>query len=167
MLVYAWVRCRVSADILYTVSKEEPEQRARLLVDQIVRDALAHDHRALLAVDADPETPTLLGLLPATATRTARLHLDGARIWRDQQNQKTRDRLDAIKTALDGLDISLAKGLIRRIDSSFLGDLELARFDELLLAVEARAAELESIQNRIPSSSPDKKPKRLGRFRKR
>ena len=149
------------------VANEEAENRARALVDQIVRDALAHDHKALLAIDADPDTAMLLGLLPATATRTARLHLDGARIWRDQQNQKARHRFDAIKTALDGLDISLAKGLLRRIDSSFLGDLELARFDELLLAVEARATELESIQSRIPSSSQDKNPKRRGRFRKR
>ena len=154
-------------DILRPVPQEETEQRARLLVDQIVRDALAHDHMALLAIDADPDTPMLLGLLPATATRAARLHLDGALIWRDQQNQKARDRFDAIKTALDGLDISLAKGLLRRIDSSFLGDLELARFDELLLAVEARATELESIQGRIPSSPRDEKPKRRGRFRKR
>lgn len=146
--------------------KEEAEQRARLLVDQIVRYALSYDYKALLAIDADQDTPMLLGVLPETATRTARLHLKGARIWRAQQNQKARDRFDAIQTALDGLDISLARGLLRRIDSTFLGDLELARFDELLLAVEARATELEDIQSRIPSSSPRRKSKRWGRFRK-
>ena len=156
-----------TTDILRPVSKEEAEQRARLLVDQIVRNARAHDHKALLAIDAYPDTPMLLGLLPATATRAAKLHLDGARIWRDQQNRKVRDKLDEIKTALDGLDIALAKGLLRRIDSSFLGELEQARFDELLLAAEARATELESIQSRIPSSPPAEKPKRRRRFRKR
>ncbi len=149
------------------MAKERAEQRARRLVDQIMRDSRAHDHKALLAIDADPDTAMLLGLPPETATRTAKLHLHGARIWRDQQNEEARDRLDAAKTALDGLDISLAKGLLRRIDSSFLGDSELARFDELLLAAEARATELEDIQSRIPSSSPNEKPKRRGRFRRR
>lgn len=143
------------------------EQRARRLVDQIMRDARAHDHRALLVIDSDPDTAMLLDLLPETATRDANSHLQGARIWRDRQNEKAQDKLDAVKTALDGLDISLAKGLLRKIDSSFLGDLELARFDELLLATEARAAELEDIQSRVPPSSPDKKQKRRGRFRRR
>ena len=130
-----------------------------------MRDARAHDHRALLAIDTDPDTAMLLDLLPETATRDADLHLQGARIWRDRQNEKAQDKLDAVKTALDGLDISLAKGLLRRIDSSFLGDSELARFDELLLATEARAAELEDIQSRVPP--PDEKQKRRRRFRRR
>ncbi|MCZ6457374.1 MAG: hypothetical protein O6650_09015 [Actinobacteria bacterium] len=149
------------------MAKEVTEQRARRLVDQIMRDARAHDHRALLAIDTDPDTVMLLDLLPDTATRDANLHLQGARIWRDRQNEKAQDKLDAVKTALDGLDISLAKGLLRKIDSSFLGDSELARFDELLLAAEARAAELEDIQSQVPSSSPGKKQKRWGRFRRR
>ncbi len=132
-----------------------------------MRDARAHDHRGLLAIDADPDTAMLLDLLPETASRDANLHLRGARIWRDQQNEKVQDKLDAVNTALDGLDISLAKGLLRRIDSSFLGDLELARFDELLLATEARAVELEDIQSRVPTSPPDKKRKGRGRFWRR
>ena len=156
-----------TTDILHTVADEGTKQRAQLLVDRIMRDARAHDHRALLEIDADPDTAMLLDLLPETATHGANLHLRGARIWRDRQNEKAKDKLDAAKTALDGLDISLAKGLLRRIDSSFLGDLELARFDELLLATEARAAELEDIQRRVPSSSPDKKQKKRGRFRRR
>ena len=145
----------------------EAKRQARRLVDQIVRHALALDHRALLTLDADPDTAISLGLLPPTATRAAKLHLDGARIWHDQQTRKALDRLEAAQTALDGLDISLAKGLLRRIDSSFLGDSDLARLDELLLATEARATELEDIEGRLPSSSLVAKPKRRGRFRKR
>ena len=149
------------------MANEPTEQRARQLVDQIMREARAHDRIALLAIDADPKTAILLDLLPETATRDASLHLRGARVWRDQQKKKGQDKLDAVKAALDGLDISLAKGLLRKIDSSFLGDSELARFDELLLATEARAAELEDIQGRVPSSSSDKKRKKRGRFRRR
>ncbi|MFV1963004.1 MAG: hypothetical protein ACC658_14370 [Acidimicrobiia bacterium] len=148
------------------MANEGTEQRARKLVDQIMRDARADDYRALLAIDADTDTAMLLDLLPETATRGAKSHLHAARVWRDHQNGKTQDKLDAVKKALDGLDISLAKGLLRRIDSSFLDDLQLARFDELLLATEARAVELEDIQNRVPSSSPEKKQKRRGRFRR-
>jgi hypothetical protein len=156
-----------TTDILHDVANEGNEQRARQLVDQIMADARAYDHRALLAIDADPDTATLLDLLPEKATQGANLHLRRARSWRDQQNDKARGKLDAVKTALDGLDISLARGLLRRIDSGFLDDVELARFDELLLATEARAVELEDIQSQVPSSSPEKKQKRRGRFRKR
>jgi hypothetical protein len=145
------------------MSKQAGEQRARRLVDQIMADARADDYRALLKIDADSDTPMLLRLLPDEATRTAKVHLRGARLWRDQQNEKARDRLSAVKIALDGLDVPLAKGLLGKVDSSILGDSELAWFDELLLATEARAAELEDIQGRIPSSSPEEKPKRRRR----
>ncbi len=143
---------------------ELTEQRARQVVDQIMRDARANDHKALLAIDADPETAALLDLLPETAADDAKSHLHWARAWRARQSKKAQGKLDAIQTALDGLDISLAKGLLRKIDSSVLGDEELARFDELLLATEARALELEDIQSRVPRSSGNKKQKR--RFRR-
>jgi hypothetical protein len=129
-----------------------------------MRDARANDHKALLAIDADPETAPLLDLLPEKATDDAKSHLRWARAWRARQSKKARGKLEAIQTALDGLDISLAKGLLRKIDSSVLGDEELARFDELLLATEARALELEDIQSRVPQSTPGKK--RKGRFRR-
>lgn len=108
----------------------------------------------------------LLELLPEKVTRSAKTHLDAARIWRVQQNAKAMAKFDAVQTALDGLDVSLAKGLLRKIDSRVLGDLELARFDELLLATEALLLELEDIENQVPSSSPNKKQKRRGRFKR-
>ncbi len=145
------------------MSKELTEQRARQLVDQIMRDARANDHKALLAIDGDPETAALLDLLPETATDDANAHLHWARLWRARQNKKAQGKLDAVQTVLDGLDISLAKGLLRKIDSSVLGYEELTRLDELLLAVEARALELEDIQSRVPPSSPGKKKRRFRR----
>ena len=151
-------------DTLHPVAKERTEQRARQLVDQIMRDARANDHKALLAIDADPETAVLLDLLPETATDDANAHLHWARAWRARQNKKAHGKLDAVQTALDGLDIFLAKGLLRKIDSSVLGDEVLTRFDQLLLATEARALELEDIQSRVPPLPPHKKQKR--RFRR-
>ena len=153
--------------ILGFVASQSSVQQARRLVDQILRDARAHDHRALLAIEAEPDTVVLLDLLPDTATNQARKHLQGARVWRGQQAEKAKGKLDTAKTALDGLDISLARGLLRKIDSSFLEDSDFALYDELLLAAEARAVELEDIQKRVSSSSPARKKKRRGRFRKR
>ena len=106
-------------DTLHPVAKERTEQRARQLVDQIMRDARANDHKALLAIDADPETAVLLDLLPETATDDANAHLHWARAWRARQNKKAHGKLDAVQTALDGLDIFLAKVFFERSTRAF------------------------------------------------
>ena len=131
-----------------------------------MRDARADDHIALLTVDAESDTEMLLDLLPDKATRGARAHLHAARMWRGQQNKKAMTKFEVVQTALDGLDVSLAKGLLRKIDSRILGDSELARFDELLLATEAMSLQLEHIEKQVPEKLSDKKPKRRGRFRR-
>ena len=96
----------------------------------------------MLAIDADPDTARLLDLLPESATHDANLHIRAAHTWRRKKNQKAIVKLDAAQTALDGLDVVLGKGLLRKIDSSILDETEVARLDELLLAAEARAIEL-------------------------
>ena len=123
--------------------RDDAEQRARALVDQILRDARAHDHKALLAADADADTQMLLGLLPESATRTARVHLRGARIWRDQQRKKVKDRFVEVQRALDGFDPALAKGLLQRIDTDLLADKDRQTYDNLFLNTEARLMEME------------------------
>ena len=155
------------SDSLPDVASEITEQQARQLVGQILRDARAHNHKALLAIDADPDTERLLGLLPESATHDANLHIRAAHTWRRKKNQKAIVKLDAAQTALDGLDVVLAKGLLRKIDSSILDEAEIARFDELLLAAEARAIELEDIKKDLPPAPPDKKQKKRGPFRRR
>lgn len=123
--------------------RDDAEQRARALVDQILRDARAHDHKALLAADADADTQMLLGLLSESATRTAQVHLRGARIWRDQQRKKVKDRFVEVQRALDGFDPALAKGLLQRIDTDLLADKDRQTYDNLLLNTEARLMEME------------------------
>jgi hypothetical protein len=130
-----------------------------------MRDARADDRIALLTVDAQPDTVMLLDLLSDRATRGARSHLRAARTWRGQQNRKAMTKFNVVQTALDGLDVSLAKGLLRKMDSRILGGAELARFDELLLATEALTLELEDIEKQVPSSSSNKQ-RRRGRFKK-
>lgn len=149
------------------MATEITEQRARQLVDRVLQAARAHDHKALLAIDADPDTARLLDLLPESATHDANLHIRAAHTWRRKKNQKAIVKLDAAQTALDGLDVVLGKGLLRKIDSSILDETEVARLDELLLAAEARAIELEDIKKDLPPAPPEKKQRKRGPFGRR
>jgi len=149
------------------VATEITEQRARQLVDRVLQAARAHDHKALLAIDADPDTARLLDLLLESATHDANLHIRAAHTWRRKKNQKAIVKLDAAQTALDGLDVVLGKGLLRKIDSSILDETEVARLDELLLAAEARAIELEDIKKDLPPAPPEKKQRKRGPFGRR
>lgn len=126
--------------------KEDAEHRARQLVEQILRAARAHDNKELLLVDADADTQMLLGLLAESATSTARIHLKGARIWRDQQRKKLQHRFVEVQRALDGFDADLAKGLLQRIDTDLLEDRDRQTYDNLLLNTEARLMEIERLQ---------------------
>ena len=134
------------------VMSEVSEQQARELVELIARHARAHNHRALLEIDADPATEELLELLPTRTTEDAKRHLQGARTWRRRQSEKMSEKLDAVQTALEGLDLRLARGILRKIDSSVLDDSQHERYNELVLGVEARAVELESIQSQVPTA---------------
>ena len=127
--------------------RDDAEQRARDLVDQILRDAREHDHKALLEADGDADTQMLLGLLPDAATRTAQIHLRGARIWREQQRQKTKDRFVEVQRALDGFDPGLAKGLLQRIDPELLDDKGRQTYNNMLLNAEARQVEVERLND--------------------
>ena len=149
------------------MATEITEQLARQLVDRVLQAARAHDHKALLAIDADPDTARLLDLLPESATHDANLHIRAAHTWRRKKNQKAIVKLDAAQTALDGLDVVLGKGLLRKIDSSILDETEVARLDELLLAAEARAIELEDIKKDLPPAPPGKKQRKRGPFGRR
>jgi hypothetical protein len=146
------------------VNSEDSLQQARTLVSEILRLARAHDNKALLAIDDEPETGLLLGLLPARDSRQAEVHLDGARTWRTRRNMKALEKFDAAGKALDELDLTLARGILRKIDASLLGEPELARYDELLLALEARTMELDEIQAGLPEIPEKKEPRRRGFF---
>jgi hypothetical protein len=150
-----------------TVTGEEELTEARALVDQILRHARADDYPALLEIDADPRTRGLLDALPDRQSRPADVYLRGARSWRSRQNEKARRKLQAASKALDELDVVLARGILRKIDSEVLEQPELTRYDELLLAVEARAVELEDIESGLPTLPPDDKSHRRKRFWRR
>ena len=138
-------------------------EQARELVDEIVRLARAHDDKALTKIDSEPSTGELLGLLPEREARQAEAHLKAARVWKARQNLKAREKLDAARNEIDELDITLARGILRKIDWEVLDEAELERYNELTLALEARAIELEDIQSQLPETPPEVKKSRFWR----
>lgn len=148
------------AHTLIIVSGQGQPARGKALVGEIVRLARANDYRALLDIDADPETRVLLDGLPERQSRSAERHLDGARIWRSRQNDKARDKMEAATKALNELDLVLARGILRKVDSTVLDGPDMARYDELLLAVEARAMELKTIESELPTPPTDARRRR-------
>lgn len=141
-------------------TSERNIEQARSLAGEIARLARNDDHKGLLKVAAESETDELLAVLPDRESRQSRVHLKSASIWRTKANRKAKGKLDAAAKALGELDLVLAKGILRKIDAEILDDEALGRYDELLLAVEARAMELDEIEARVPESSPDERHKR-------
>ncbi len=150
-----------------SAARRTAEERARKLVEEIRSRARSHDHMALLRIDADPLSARLLALVPASAARSAEVHLQGARVWQARQAEKARQRLADAAQALDEFDLQLARGLLDRVDVELLNDDDHARFDQLILTAEARAMEAEAIQGSV--SFDEGKPGRRRRrwFRRR
>jgi hypothetical protein len=137
------------------------------LVAKIIKHARADEHVELLAIDADPRTHELLDLLPEGEARQAEAHLKDTRIWQANANEKAKRKFQAAGKALDELDVTLARGILRKIDAGVLNPPELERYDELLLAVEARTVELEDIEKGLPPLRTDTKPGRRKRHWRR
>lgn len=125
---------------------------AKQLVDEINAHARAHDNKSLSKLAADPSTREILSLLPERESRQASVHLDAAQVWRTRQNEKLGGKLDAADKALKELDLQLARGILRKIDWEILDTEKLDRFNQLFLALEARAHELEQFE--VPESPP-------------
>lgn len=135
----------------------ETTEQAEDLVRQVLRLARGDEHKGLLAIDADPATEALLSVLSDRQTAQARVHLRAARAWKERQNRKARDKFSSANRALEELDLVLAKGILRKLDTEILEPSELDRYDELLLAITARSIELEEIESQIPGDPPEEK----------
>lgn len=138
-------------------------EQAKELVNVVLRLAREDDHKGLWVIDTDPATDTLLSLLSDKQTAQARTHLKAARAWQVKQNRKARDKFASATKALEELDLVLARGILRKLDTEIFEPPELDRYDELLLAITARSIELEEIESQIRSDPPEEK----RRFRRR
>ncbi len=135
------------------------------LADEVLRLARAHDNKALLSIRANPATEALLAEMSDRQSAQIRVHLNAAELWRQKQNRKAEEKLDAAAKSLDELDTVLAKGILNKIDSEILDPDTLERYDELLLGVTARAMEIEEIEQSLPPTPPgdDRKRRRFWR----
>lgn len=121
------------------------QERAHQLASRISALARQHEHLALLDVDETPDTLSLLALLPDSTRNRAEIHLQGARHWGRRQVESNRRRLQEARTALDGVDLVLARSIVRRVEERFLTDLEISERDQLLLDISARSMEAEEL----------------------
>ena len=142
-------------------------QAARHLTSRIRALAVRDEHRSLLEIDADPDTSPLLDLLGNDLAAAARLHLDAARRWKLRMEETNRRRLEEARIALDGLDLTLTRALLTRIEEDWLTADDAAARDDTLLQLEARAMETEDLTNLATEAFADYKPRRRRRQRKR
>ena len=125
--------------------RKDTMEAAYQLASRISALARQHDHLALLDVDEAEMTASLLALLPDSTQERAQIHLRGARHWGRRQVESNRRRLEEARGALDGLDIVLARSIVRRVEERFLTELEIAERDQLLLDISARSIEAEEL----------------------
>jgi hypothetical protein len=121
------------------------EHRARDLVTRVVE--LGESRRLAEVVELARQSTIrpLLALVPDASRERAELYLREAERWAERRGEINSRRLGEARRALDGLDLELARGLMRRIDSRFLSRELRDERDQLLLDISARAMEMESL----------------------
>jgi hypothetical protein len=125
--------------------RAEGERRGRELANRIIDLGTTQQIEDVLPLAHEPSTRLLLALAPNTSRKRAELYLRQAERWEDKRREVNERRLAEARRALEGLDLELAEGLMRRIDSRFLSDEEEQERDRLLLDISARAIEVESL----------------------
>lgn len=122
------------------------EAEARALVDSV--DDLSARERLLdlAGIAEDDRSRVLIALLPGSDRRQAEMRLDEAVRWKAYKRRTSVRHLAEARTALDRLDVELARGLVNKVDGRFLSEEQLEERDRLLLDISARAMEIESIE---------------------
>jgi hypothetical protein len=119
--------------------------RARDLVSRVVELGESRRLGEVVELARQPTIRPLLALVPDASRERAELYLREAERWAERREETNSRRLGEARRALDGLDLELARGLMRRIDSRFLSREQRDERDRLLLDITARAMEVESL----------------------
>jgi hypothetical protein len=119
--------------------------RARDLVSRVVELGESRRLGEVVELARQPTIRPLLALVPDASRERAELYLREAERWAERREEINSRRLGEARRALDGLDLELARGLMRRIDSRFLSREQTDERDRLLLDITARAMEVESL----------------------
>jgi hypothetical protein len=126
--------------------REDAENRARDVARLIIELGEKQKLAEVSELANEPSTAPLLAIAPDTSRERAQLYLREAQRWAEARERVNARRLGEARRALDGLDLELARGLMRRIDGRFLNSgLEEER-DRLLLDISARAMDVESLE---------------------
>jgi hypothetical protein len=120
-------------------------ERARALSRRVVDLGEAGDLATLALLAGDPETGRLLGTLDAPTREHAEAFLHDAERWERRRHEVNERRLREARKALDGLDLELARGLAHKLDGRFMTPDQEEMRDELLIDIESRSMELESL----------------------
>lgn len=122
------------------------EDEARAIVDRISELSAAGRLVDVAEVADDDRARALIALLPGSDRRQAEMQLDEAVRWTAYKRRTSVRHLAEARTALDRLDVELARGLVNKVDGRFLSEEQLEERDRLLLDISARAMEIESIE---------------------
>lgn len=136
---------RPALEVRLAAAREAAQERARRLATTIQETSSRHDHNRLHAIASAPDTAPLLALLPEVNRRQSEILLGSGERWGRRQTEANRRRLREARTALDRFDVELARGLLTRLDATFLGDEEIEERDQLLLDLTSRSMEMEQL----------------------
>lgn len=125
--------------------RREAEERARDLSQRLIDLGDSRDYHEILELARDRATRPLLHLLPATSRKRPELYLREAERWETRKRETNARRLAEARKALEGLDLELAQGLMKRLDGRFLSEEEVEQRDRLLLDISARSMEVEAL----------------------
>jgi hypothetical protein len=143
-------------------AEKQAEVIARRLVDLGEKGQLDD----FLEMTDDPVTTRLIDLASASSRDRLDLYLQEAERWRKHQTEVNTRRLGEARRALEGLDLGLAEGVMRKINERFLSDEGREERDQLLLDMSARTMEIESLA-RIKVKRPGKPGRRTTKRRRR
>lgn len=140
--------------------RADAEHRARDLVSLVVELGESRRLDEVVELSRQSTLGPLLALAPDTSRRRAELYLREAARWVERRVEIDTRRLSEARRALDGLDLELARGLMRRIDGRFLSRDQSDERDRLLLDISARSMEVESVAERARRLIDEKTPRR-------
>ena len=140
------------------------EPAARRRNNAIQAAARNHDFPELIRLAQDPLTIRMLSVLPAELQTAAQLQLDNASDWLSQRVIANARRLVEAEDALESFDLRLSRSIIHRLEERYLTDDDRANRDRLLLAIEARSMEAESLADIAKTVEAELRPPRRRRW---
>ncbi len=146
--------------------RAEAEKQAEVVAQRLIELGAKGQLDEFLAVIDDSTTKRLITQASHSSRDRVDLYVQEAERWRKHQTEVNTRRLGEARRALEGLDLGLAEGVMRKINERFLSDEGREERDQLLLDMSARTMEIESLA-RIKVKRPGKPGRRTTKRRRR